>query len=197
MTGDDRSTLEHSPSLEAFRERGWDVLLLTDPIDEFVFPMLTEYKGKTLKAADRNAPELPLEDQQKVEQATTTFKPLLALLGEKLPNLKEVRISKRLKESAACLVADEGAMGAHMERLMQKLGKAEGGPAPRILELNPEHPAVQHLLQLHAADPGDPRIENHGRLLHDQAVLTEGSRLADPSDFVRRLNDLLIKDSGN
>jgi molecular chaperone HtpG len=194
MTGEDRAALEHAPSLEVFRHRGWDVLLLTDPIDEFVFPMLTEYKGKTLKAADRNAPELPQEDQKKVEEARSAFKPLLALLSDKLAGLKEVRLSSRLKESAACLVADEGAPGAHMERLLQKLGKGEGGPSPRILELNPDHPAVQGLLKLHAGDPADPRIEAHGRLLYDQAVLTEGSRLADPSDFVRRINELLVKD---
>jgi molecular chaperone HtpG len=194
MTGDDRTALEHSPTLEAFRHRGWDVLLLSDPIDEFVFPMLPDYQGKPLKAADRNAPELPAEDLQKAEAAAAAFKPLLALLSEKLSGLKEVRISKRLKESAACLVADEGAMGAHMERLMQKLGKAEGGPSPRILELNPEHAAVRSLLKIHAGNPADPRIEAHGRLLYDQAVLTEGSRLADPSDFVRRINDLLVKD---
>ena len=195
MTGEDRAALDHSPALEAFRHRGWDVLLLTEPIDEFVFPMLPDYKGKPLKAADRNAPELPEEDRKKAEEVETSFKPLLALLSEKLTGLKEVRLSRRLKESAACLVADEGALGANMERLMQKLGRAEGGPSPRILELNPDHPAVRGLLKLHAADPADPRIESHARLLHDQAVLTEGSRLADPSDFVRRINDLLIKDA--
>ena len=194
MTGEDRTALEHSPALEAFRHRGWDVLLLTDPIDDFVFPMLPDYKGKALKAADRNAPELPAEDEKKLEEATSAFKPLLALLSSRLPTLKEVRLSKRLKESAACLVADEGAMGAHLERLMQKLGKAEGGLSPRILELNPGHPAVQGLLRIHAADPADPRLEAHGRLLYDQAVLAEGSRLADPGDFARRLNDLLVKD---
>jgi molecular chaperone HtpG len=195
MTGEDRAALDHSPALEAFRHRGWDVLLLTEPIDEFVFPMLPDYKGKPLKAADRNAPELPAEDQKKAEGVETTFKPLLALLSGKLTDLKEVRLSRRLKESAACLVADEGAMGANLERLMQKLGKAEGGPSPRILELNPDHPAVRGLLKIHADNPADPRIESHGRLLYDQAVLTEGSRLADPSDFVRRINDLLIKDA--
>lgn len=195
MTGEDRAALDHAPALEAFRHRGWDVLLLTEPIDEFVFPMLPDYKGKPLKAADRNAPELPAEDQKKAEEVETTFKPLLALLSGKLTDLKEVRLSRRLKESAACLVADEGAMGANLERLMQKLGKAESGPSPRILELNPDHPAVRGLLKLHADNPADPRIESHGRLLYDQAVLTEGSRLADPSDFVRRINDLLIKDA--
>ena len=195
MTGEDRTALEHSPALEAFRDRGWDVLLLTDPIDDFVFPMLPDYKGKALKAADRNAPELPAEDQKKLEEARTSFQSLLATLSTKLPALKEVRLSRRLKESAACLVADEGAPGANLERIMQKLGKAEGGPSPRILELNPSHPAVQGLLKIHAANPADPRVEAHGRLLHDQAVLAEGSRLADPGDFARRINDLLVKDN--
>lgn len=195
LTGEDRAALEHAPVLEAFRAKGWDVLLLTEPIDEFVFPMLPDYKGKALKAADRHAPELAPEDAKKAEEATETFKPLLSLLQEKLAGLKEVRLSKRLKESAACLVADEHAMGAHMERLMQKLGKGEGAPSPKILELNPEHPAVQGLLRLHAANPADPRIERHARLLHDQAVLAEGSRLADPSDFAKRINELLVKDA--
>ncbi|HWQ09892.1 MAG TPA: molecular chaperone HtpG, partial [Holophaga sp.] len=142
MTGEDRAALEHSPALEAFRSRGWDVLLLTDPIDDFVFPMLPDYKGKALKAADRNAPELPAEDEKKLEEAKASFQSLLAALSAQLPALKEVRLSRRLKESAACLVADEGAPGANLERLMQKLGKGEGGPSPRILELNPSHPAV-------------------------------------------------------
>ena len=195
LTGEDRAALEHSPALEAFRHKGWDVLLLTEPIDEFVFPMLPDYKGKALKSADRHAPELAPEDQKKAEEAGEAFKPLLALVHEKLAGLKEVRLSRRLKESAACLTVDEHAMGAHMERLMQKLGKAEGGPSPRILELNPEHPAVQGLLRLHAANPADPRIETHARLLHDQALLAEGSRLADPGDFARRINELLVKDA--
>jgi molecular chaperone HtpG len=194
LTGEDRAALEHAPTLEAFRHKGWDVLLLSDPIDDFVFPMLPDYKGKALKPADRNAPELAPEDQKKAEEATETFKPLLSLLKEKLTELKDIRLSKRLKESASCLVADEGAMGAHMEQLLQKLGKAEGAPAPRILELNPEHPAVQSLMKLHGANPADPRVETHGRLLYDQAVLAEGSRLANPSDFIRRINELLVKD---
>ena len=195
LAGEDRAALEHSPALEAFRHKGWDVLLLTDPIDGFVFPMLTDYKGKTLRAADRHAPELPPEEQKKVEEASESFQPMLTALRGVLPDLKDVRISRRLKESAACLVADEGAMDPHMERLMQKLGRGGEGEHPRILELNPEHPAVQGLLKLHTTDPEDPRIEAHAHLLHAEAVLAEGSRLADPQDFIRRINELLVKDS--
>ena len=194
LTGEDRATLEHSPALEAYRHRDWDVLLLTDPIDGFVFPGLPDYKGKPLKAADRHAPELPAEDARRVDEAAGAFHPVLAALKETLAGVKDVRLSKRLKESAACLVADEGALDAHMERLMQRLGRTEAGSA-RILELNPEHPAVQGLLKLHTANPGDPRIAAHAHLLHAEAVLAEGSRLPDPQDFIRRINELLVKDS--
>jgi molecular chaperone HtpG len=195
MTGEDRATLEHSPALEAFRRQGWDVLLLTDPIDGFVFPALRDYRGKSLKPADRNAPDLPPEDQKKVAEASEAFQALLPLLKEKLPEVKEVRLSSRLTESAACLVADEGGLDPHTERLLQKLRKTDEGESPRILELNPTHPAVQGLLKIHTADPGDPRIEGHVRLLHAQAVLAEGSRLTDPTEVIRRINDLLVKDS--
>lgn len=107
---------------------------------------------------------------------------------------KDIRLSSRLKESAACLVADAGAMDANMERILQKLGKAEAGEGARILELNSDHPAVQGLLKLHAADPADPRVESHAHLLHAEAVLAEGSRLPDPQGFIRRINELLVKD---
>lgn len=107
-----------------------------------------------------------------------------------------MRLSRRLKESAACLVAEEGDMGANMERLLQKLGRSDlGGPAQRVLELNPDHPAVQGLRKLHESRPADPRVAEYVRLLHDQAVLAEGSRIPDPGAFAKRINDLIAKDA--
>jgi molecular chaperone HtpG len=196
LAGEQRGALEHSPSLEVFRHRNWDVLLLTEPIDEFVIPALGEYQGRPLKAADRSAPELPAEEARKVEEAAGMFQTLLQAVKGLLPDLKDVRLSKRLKESAACLVADEGDLGANMERLLQKMGRADlGGQAQRILELNPDHPAVQGLRRLHGANPADPRVDVYAHLLYDQAVLAEGSRLADPSAFAQRVNDLIVKDA--
>ena len=198
LAGEQRSFLEHAPILEVFRHRGWDVLLLTDPIDEFVFPGLTDYQGKSLKPADRFEPEVPAEEEKKVEEALSAYQPLLDTLKALLPELKDVRLSKRLTESAACLVAEEGALGANLERLLQKMGRAEamGGASPRILELNPEHPAVQGLLKIHQADPSDARLATYAHLLHDQAVLAEGSRVLDPGAFARRINELITKDAG-
>ncbi len=194
LTGEHRPTLEHAPCLEVFRHRGWDVLLLTDPIDEFVIPALPEYGGKKLKAADRAELELKPEEQQKAEEAAGRFKALFESLKNKIGGIQEVRSSKRLKESAACLVSAEGAMGAHMERLLQKFGRGEDVmPSQRILELNPEHPAVVALQQLFEKDQNDPRIENYGHLLYEEALLSEGTRLEDPSAFIRRINELLVQ----
>jgi molecular chaperone HtpG len=193
LAGEERSVLEHAPSLEAYRRKNWDVLLLTDPIDPFVFPAIPAFKGTPLKAADRHQPELAPDEKEREEAATVSFRPLLDALKGKLAGVKDVRLTPRLQDSAAVLTADQDALDPHMERLLQKLGQAPGAQE-RILELNPEHPVVKGLLDLHGRNPEDPRVEAYGRLLHDQALLAEGSRLADPTAFVKRLNDLLAKD---
>lgn len=190
LIGEARGLIEHSPYLEAFRKRGTDVLLLTDPIDEFMVPALAEYKGKTLKPVDQG--ELPTDVADKKDEDAGQFKDLLAALKEKLPEVADVRLSRRLTESAACLVADAGAMSAHFERLMQRLGRAdEVGDVKRVLELNPDHAAVRAVQKLHAANPADSRVESYGRLFYDQAVLAEGSRPKDPAAFARRINELI------
>jgi molecular chaperone HtpG len=192
LIGDSRELLEHSPYLEAFRAKGQEVLLLTDPIDEFVVQALTEYKGRRLKAVDRG----DLGKAEIEEEKKKRYQPLLDYLKGKLDEVKEVRLSSRLKESAAVLVADEGAMGAHMERLMHRLGRGKDVPASkRILELNPDHPAVEAVQKLHAKDANDPRLEKYGRLLYDQAVIAEGSKLKDPQAFARAVNELLARDA--
>lgn len=194
LSGEDRAVLAQSPVLEAFASRGWDVLLLTDPIDPLVFPGLTEFKGKPLKDALHHAPALPEEEKKRAEVETEVFQPLLTRLKVLLPGLKDVRLSQRLTESASCLVSDEGSLDPHMARILQKLGQSER-ESPRVLELNPRHPAVKALQEIHAAQPDDPRVENHGRLLQAQALLAEGARLPDPADVIRRINELLLKDS--
>jgi molecular chaperone HtpG len=193
LTGEEREPLLHSPYLEAFRARGQDVLLLTDPIDEFILPGLPEYKGKHLQAADRGELD-DKKDEQKEEAAK--YEKLFAHLKANIDDVSEVRLSSRLKESASCLVAAEGAMSAHLERLMERMGRGEEGRRPkRVLELNGGHPAVVSLRELFEKKPDDPRVESHGRLLYEQAVLAEGSKLKDPAGFARRINELLVKDA--
>jgi molecular chaperone HtpG len=167
------------------------VLLLTDPIDEYVVSHLTEYKGKRLKAVDKGDVEGEKTDEQK--QKAEQFKPLLDAVKQKLAEVKDVRLSHRLKESAACLVADEYGPTAHMERLMQRLGQGEAamGSYKRTLELNPDHPAVQKLRQLYEANGADPKLETYAKLLLDQATIAEGSTIKDPAAFAKRVNELI------
>ncbi len=192
LVGESRAVLEHSPHLEGFRAQDREVLLFTDPIDEFVTQALTEYKGKRLTAIDKG--ELPGTAVD--EETTKRYRPLLDFLKGKLGDeVKEVRLSGRLKESAACLVADEWAVGPQMARLMERMGRGHEVPASqRILELNPTHLAVEALQKLHAKDAGDARLERYGRLLYDEALIAEGSRVKDPMGLARTVNELLVKD---
>jgi molecular chaperone HtpG len=192
LIGESREMLEHSPYLEAFLAKGEEVLLLTDPIDEFVTQSLTEFKGKKLHAVDKG--DLPSEVAEEKKKA---FVSLLEFMAKKIPEVKEVRLSSRLKESATCLVAKEGGVGAHMERLLQRMGKSKDlAPPERILELNPDHPAVTAIRDLYARKPDDPRLEGFCRLLYDQAVVAEGSKVKEPMAFARRINEILAAEAG-
>jgi len=192
LFGETREAVEHSPLLESFQARGQEVLFLTDAIDEFVAQALTEYKGKKLQAVDKG--ELagePFEEEKKKR-----FQPLLDFLKEKLPELRDVRLSRRLRDSAAVLVAEEGAMGPHMERLLERFGRADEIPASKkVLEINPDHPAVSAIEKLFAKDSKDPRLDAYALILYEQAVVAEGSRVKDPVAFARRINELLVKDA--
>jgi molecular chaperone HtpG len=191
LAGESREVLEHSPYLEAFRAAGQDVLLMTEPIDEFVIPSLDEYQGKKLKAADSS----DQEDKQEKKPEQEKFQKLFDYLLTKLTDVSNIRLSTRLKESAACLVAGEGAVSAYMERLLQRMGQGAGvGVNKRVLELNGEHPVVLALQDLFEKKPDDPRVERYGRLLYEQAVIAEGSKLKDPVAFARQINELVVKD---
>jgi molecular chaperone HtpG len=146
-----------------------------------------------LKAIDKGA----LSTDAIPEEKKTRLQPLLDLFKQTLPEIKEARLSTRLKESAVCLVADENAPGAHMERVMQRLGRGGEMPGdPRILEINGDHPVIAALVARREKDSNDSRLASYIRILYDQAVLAEGSRLKDPADFARRVNELLARDAG-
>jgi molecular chaperone HtpG len=191
LIGESAEQLRRSPYLEAFRAKGRDVLLLTDPIDEFSIPQLGTYKGKKLVAADRGeaagAGEVPAGDKEK-------FATLLTTLKAKLPDVADVRLTNRLTESAACLVADAHGVSANMERLMERMGRDAGG-AKRVLELNPAHATVEAVRQLHDKSAADPRLDLYARLLYEQAVIAEGSKVSDPVAFAKRVNDLITRDA--
>ncbi len=187
LCGDSIDTLRCSPYLEVIKEKGQDVLLLTEPIDPFFVEAMREYKGKTFKAVDKGS--IDSEDAEKNEKAEKTYKKMLNSLNKKIEEVKEIRLSTRLKESAACLVSSEEQMNAQMERIMKNFGQAQ--ETPRILELNPDHRAVKAMLSLYEESPRSKKVEEYARLFLDQALIAEGSKVKDPSAFARRVNDLI------
>ena len=189
LCGDRIGALRQSPYLEVIKDKGQDVLLLDEPVDPFFAESMGEYKGKTFKAIDQGA----LADAPAVDEAhTQAYEKLVKRLSEELEDVKEVRLSSRLRESASCLVADEGQMSAQMERLMKQFGGG-GGDAPRVLELNPDHAAVKAVLALYEKDEKSEDVLELGHLLLDQAVIAEGSKIKDPGAFARRVNLLIAK----
>jgi len=194
LCGDNVDTMRHSPYLEVFKSRGQDVLLMDEPVDQFFVDAMGKYKDKSFKAVDKGELEESKEDESISEETKKSYEKLLKYLSKELEEVKTVRLSQRLKESAACLVAEEGQMNAQMERLMKQFGGADGMPAtPRILELNPEHEAVKTVLELYKENPKSEDIKELGLLFLDQAVIAEGSKIKDPSAFSRRINMLISK----
>jgi molecular chaperone HtpG len=192
LAGETRAIMEQSPHLESYRARGEEVLLLTDPADEFVIDAVREYKGKPFQAIDKLGAEASTIDDATKQK----FQPLLDLFKAKLPQIKEARLTQRLKESAVCLVAEEGAWSINMQRLMQRMSREKPAEAPRILEVNPGHPVIETLETLRARDANDARLESICQLLYDQALIGEGSKVPDPAAFTRRLNELVLKNLG-
>jgi molecular chaperone HtpG len=186
LSGDSIEMLRHSPYLEAFRAKGQDVLLMAEPVDPFFAEALGTYKDKPLKAVDKGDLEADGDEDDITEETQGDYEKLLGHLSEALEEVK-------LKESAACLVAEDGQMNAQMERLMRQFGGQEAPEAPRILELNPQHDAVKTLLALYEKDPASDDVDELGRLFLDQAIIAEGSRIKDPSAFAQRMNRFIAR----
>ena len=190
VTGLGRRAVEQSPHLEAFRKRGWDVLFMVDPIDEWVVKGLTQFDKKQLKSVAHGDLDLGEEPEQKDEpKAETAVAAVKKALGDKV---KDVRLSRRLTDSASCLVAGEGEAGANFERIMRMVDEQNAKESARILELNPSHPIVKNLDALAAKDPSSPRIAEWSEMLFDQALLAEGV-VQDPAALVKRIQSLLTE----
>jgi len=198
ITGEDRDALEQSPLLETFHAKGFEVLFLTDPVDEWVVQSLSEYQEKKLKAVDRGDLDLDSEDEKKEkekkqEEAKKEFGSLLEFIKGHLDNkIKEVRFSNRLTDSACCLVADDYGMNANMERIMKAMNQAVP-ESKRVLELNPDHPIVKVMSGMYSENNSDQRLSDYADLLYDQALLTEGSPIKDPLKFTKLISELMVK----
>jgi Molecular chaperone, HSP90 family len=198
-TGDDVAALKKSPQLEGFLAKGIEVLLLTDPIDEFWVPMAGEIQGKPLKAVTEGGIDLSkVKADDKAGEAEPEAAPadaldtLIAALKLTLDGkVKDVRASDRLTSSAVCLVAESGQMSIHLEKLL-KAHKQMGHEVSRILEINPRHPLIKGLAGKVKAS-GREAVEDAALLLLDQARIVEGEPPADPVEFARRLAAVMEK----
>lgn len=201
ITGASRETLEQSPHLEAFRAKSFEVLFLTDPVDEWVVQSLSEYNEKALKAVDRGDISLDSEEEKKEkekkrEEAQKEFSDLISLVSDRLKDkVKEVRFSNRLTDSACCLVADEYGMNANMERIMKAMNQAVP-ESKRILELNPDHAILKAMATIYQKDKSASALTDYADLLYDQALLTEGSTIKDPLRFTKLVSDLMVRAAG-
>ncbi len=196
IAGEEGAALAGSPHLEGFRARKIEVLLLQDPVDEFWVPTVGEYDGKHFVSASRGGADLsavPLADGEMPDDSgapEADIAPLVALLKVTLGEaVKDVRGSEALTESAVRLVADEGDMDLHLERMLRRHGQIDSAASRRVLELNPRHRLVQGLVRSMAA--GGDRAAQLAPLLLDQARIAEGEAPADPAAFARRLADAL------
>jgi molecular chaperone HtpG len=186
MTGESRVALEGSPHMEAFRAKGYEVLLLTDPVDEVWVEMVPEFDGKPLTSIAQG--DVDLGGDELDEETKQGFEGLLSWLGTTLEDeVKEVRLSHRLTTSAACLVGDPGDLTPTLEKMYRAMGQ-EPPKVKRILELNPQSPLVTGLARSHGERGDDEELRGVARLLHGMALLAEGGELAEPAAFAAALS---------
>jgi molecular chaperone HtpG len=191
VTGESRSALLGSPYLEALRARGYEVLLMTDPIDTWAAEAIVEFSGKKLVNAMRAEVKLPDDDKKAAEEIAKGFEALIGTAKQTLEGkVREVRTSTRLVDSPAVLVLAQGALPAHLEKVIRQSGK-EAPRGKRDLELNPNHPMVKSLAAIAAENPSDSRLRDFVVLLYEQSLVAEGSPLDDPNGFAKRLTSLL------
>ncbi len=192
ITADTFAAAKNSPHLEVFRKKGIEVLLLAERIDEWMVGSLHEFEGKSLQSVAKGeldlgklADEAEKKEQEKESGEHKDFvEKIQKALGERV---KEVRVTLRLTDSPACLVADQHELGANLERLLKAAGQKVPSTKP-ILEINPRHPLVQRL----KCETDEQRFGDWSHVLFDQALLSEGGQLEDPATFVKRLNQLLL-----
>jgi molecular chaperone HtpG len=193
ITGTTYDEIKKSPYLEALKEKGYEVLIMIDEIDDFIAGGL-EYRGKKFKSAIKGDITLDETGKKEKKDAQKKYKAIIELIKDQLKDdVKDVRLSGRLKDTACCLVGDEGDMDPQMEQLLKSMGQ-NIPQSKRILEINPRHPIFEAMSTLFEKEQKSVVLEEYIRLLYDQALLLEGSRPKDPAAFTRAITKLMVKD---
>jgi molecular chaperone HtpG len=199
VLGESKTTVQSSPHLEELKKRGYEVIYMTDPVDEWAAEALGTYEGKKVISAMRADLKLEETAEHKKEKEETTAK--LGPLFEKMKgvlksSVEDVRVSDRLTESPCCLVLAGAGPHAYVDRLLRERGK-ELPKAKRVLEINPSHPVIEALRALVEKEPNAERVNDWIEVLHDQALLTEGSAIEDPNRFAQRVTALMTEAAKN
>lgn len=189
ITASSYNAAKNSPHLEIFKKKGIEVLLLSDRIDEWLVNYLNEFEGKKLQSISKGKIDLKADDVPEIKEEEENFAAMLKQVKEILgEQVKEVRLTNRLTDSPACIIADDQDMGLEMQRILQAAGQSVN-PVKPIFEMNPLHPLIK---KLHGIQD-DAKFAEWAHLLFEQAVLAEGGQLENPADFVRRLNIFLLE----
>ena len=186
LTGSSLDALRNSPHLESFTSKGIEVLLFSDPVDEFWLERELSYKDKTFVSVSKGEVDIGTDDESTAGASDdTALKGLLQTLRTHLQDdIKDVRPSGRLTNSPACLVGDKDDLSPQLEQMMRQLGQTPP-KTKRILEINPDHPFIVRLGAMHASDAKAPALKTYAQLLHGQAILAEGGTLPDPGAYSR------------
>jgi molecular chaperone HtpG len=189
ITGENLAALVNSPHLEALKAKNYEVLIMTDPVDEWVVQSIPEYDGKKLKSAEKGDLDVEAVDEQQKDEYTPLFNFIRTQLEDKI---KEVKPSTRLKDSLVCLSGEDFAMSAYMEKIMKATGQ-EVPVQKRIMELNMNHPVLERIKNLFETDTANPQLQKYCELLFDMALISEGSKIENPSRFSKIIADLMSK----
>ncbi|MCP4460065.1 MAG: molecular chaperone HtpG [Cytophagales bacterium] len=191
ITGSSLNETLESPYLEAFKEKDYEVLIMLEDIDDVIMSSF-EYKGKKFKSAIKGDVTLDKSEKEEKEKAGKKYRKLLDLIQDRLDDVKEVRLSGRLKDSACCLVGDEGEMDLQMENLLKSMGQ----PVPerkRILEINPSHAIFEAMNRIFEEDRKSKVLADYTDLLYNQALLLEGSKPKDSTAFAKAISRLMVE----
>ncbi len=189
ITGENIATMINSPHLEMLKDKGYEVLLMTDPVDEFVIQAMPEYDGKKFKSAETGDLDIEAADTEKKESYSVLFEKIKSHLSD---NIKDVRPSSHLKDSVSCMSGDAGDLSAYMTKLLKSAGQ-EIPENKRVLELNVNHPLVEKMQQVLESNPDDPALKDYSDLLLDLAVVAEGGKIQNPSRFIKMVGDLTAR----
>lgn len=191
MIAESREMVENSPYMEQFKAKGYEVLVLTDPVDEIVVQSLGTYKEKTLKAIDRGELEVEKETEAEKELKGKENKGIIEFIKETLgEEIKEVKISNRLKESPACVVGLEGQYGAQMERMMKEMG-ADTMKREAILEINPDHAAIAKIRDGLESGNNNDSLKLYVKVIYDAALVAAGEKIKDPSSMLKSIAKII------